>query len=257
MARAHLIHWNREQAGRNEARLSASGYDVAAWPVEGPAELRILRDDPPDLFVIDLSRSPSKGRDIALAVRSYKDTRRVPLVFVAGDEETIAQVRALLPDAEYATWPAIRGALRRALARPMTAPVVPSRLAGYAGAPLAKKLGIKRSMTVGLVGAPAGFAETILLLPERPAVRRGARGTCDLVIWFPASQRALEMQVKRIGLRPDGAGLWIAWAKQASGVSGDLNQIVVRRIGLAAGLVDYKICSIDKTWSALRFRRRA
>ena len=26
--------------------------------------------------------------------------------------------------------------------------------------------------------------------------------------------------------------------------------------GLAAGLVDYKICSIDETWSALKFTRR-
>jgi hypothetical protein len=26
--------------------------------------------------------------------------------------------------------------------------------------------------------------------------------------------------------------------------------------GLAAGLVDYKVCSIDSTWSGLRFTRR-
>ncbi len=29
-----------------------------------------------------------------------------------------------------------------------------------------------------------------------------------------------------------------------------------RETGLAAGLVDYKICSIDETWSALLFTRR-
>lgn len=26
--------------------------------------------------------------------------------------------------------------------------------------------------------------------------------------------------------------------------------------GLAAGLVDYKVCSIDRTWSGLRYTRR-
>lgn len=31
----------------------------------------------------------------------------------------------------------------------------------------------------------------------------------------------------------------------------DLTQTDVRRIGLATGLVDYKICAIDETWSAL------
>jgi len=31
----------------------------------------------------------------------------------------------------------------------------------------------------------------------------------------------------------------------------------VRESGLAAGLVDFKICSIDPTWSGLAFKRRA
>jgi hypothetical protein len=30
----------------------------------------------------------------------------------------------------------------------------------------------------------------------------------------------------------------------------------VRRLGLASGLVDYKVCSVDTTWTGLRFRRR-
>jgi len=37
----------------------------------------------------------------------------------------------------------------------------------------------------------------------------------------------------------------------------DLNQSVVRRTGLASDLVDYKICAIDATWSALRFAKRS
>jgi hypothetical protein len=41
-------------------------------------------------------------------------------------------------------------------------------------------------------------------------------------------------------------------ARQAS----DLNENVVRDAGLAAGLVDYKVCSIDSSWSALKFSHR-
>jgi hypothetical protein len=51
-------------------------------------------------------------------------------------------------------------------------------------------------------------------------------------------------------------GLWIAWPKKASGVATDLTEDVVRRDGLAAGLVDHKVCAIDATWSGLRFALR-
>jgi hypothetical protein len=30
----------------------------------------------------------------------------------------------------------------------------------------------------------------------------------------------------------------------------------VPRVGLARGLVDVKVCAVDKTWSALKFVRR-
>ena len=48
-------------------------------------------------------------------------------------------------------------------------------------------------------------------------------------------------------------GLWIAWPKRSSGVSTDLDENVVRELGLAAGLVDNKVCAIDEVWSGLRF----
>jgi hypothetical protein len=48
-------------------------------------------------------------------------------------------------------------------------------------------------------------------------------------------------------------GLWIAWPKRASGVATDLSDHVVRELGLAAGLVDNKVCAVDETYSGLRF----
>ncbi len=51
-------------------------------------------------------------------------------------------------------------------------------------------------------------------------------------------------------------GLWIAWPKRAARVPTDLGEAVVRELGLAAGLVDNKVCAIDETWSSLRFVRR-
>ena len=56
--------------------------------------------------------------------------------------------------------------------------------------------------------------------------------------------------------RLDRGAVWIAWPKKASGVKTDLSQTIVREVGLGAGLVDYKICAIDATWSGLLFALR-
>ena len=63
-------------------------------------------------------------------------------------------------------------------------------------------------------------------------------------------------RIERLGALPGKGGLWVVWPKKASGVPTDLAQPEVRAIGLAAGLVDYKVCAIDATWTGLRFARR-
>lgn len=50
--------------------------------------------------------------------------------------------------------------------------------------------------------------------------------------------------------------LWLPWPKKASGVVSDFSDETVRRTGLAAGLVDIKVCAINATWSALKFVHR-
>jgi hypothetical protein len=48
----------------------------------------------------------------------------------------------------------------------------------------------------------------------------------------------------------------VSWPKKASGVATDMNENDVRRIGLAAGLVDVKVCAVTDVWSGLKFVRR-
>ena len=50
--------------------------------------------------------------------------------------------------------------------------------------------------------------------------------------------------------------VWVCWPKKASKVPTDIDENVVREIGLAAGYVDVKVCAIDETWSGLKFVRR-
>jgi hypothetical protein len=126
--------------------------------------------------------------------------------------------------------------------------------AGYSGTPLPKKLGIRPSARLGLIDAPDGFEETLGPLPEGVRVRRTARGPLDLVVAFFGGRAALERRLPalRSALDPAG-GLWIAWPKRTSGMTTDLTENLVRELGLAAGLVDNKVCAIDEIWSGLRF----
>jgi hypothetical protein len=47
--------------------------------------------------------------------------------------------------------------------------------------------------------------------------------------------------------------LWISWPKRSSKVPTDLNENVIREIGLKNGLVDVKVCAVDEIWSSLKF----
>ena len=126
-------------------------------------------------------------------------------------------------------------------------------VAGYSGAPLERKLGIKEGTRVAVVAAPNGFADS-LDLPKSVALRQHARGRLDVIVFFVTRRAELVRRFPALkrSLEPDG-GLWIAWPKQTSGIATDLSQNPVREIGLHNLLVDNKVCAIDEEWSGLRF----
>lgn len=250
------IHWDPTESEERAAPIRSAGYDVDAGPAS-PSTLRELRSKPPAAVVIDLDRLPMQGRDVGVALRTYKTTRSTPLVFVGGKAEKVSRVKELLPDAVFSPWSRIRSALKGAIRHPPKEPVVPkSVFAGYSGTPLPKKLGIKEHSKVALVGAPQGFEKVLGELPADVAVCKGAAGGCDLIIWFTKSSKEVERDIERLGMLAGKDGLWVVWPKKTSGVRTDLTQADVRRTGLASGLVDYKVCSVDTTWTGLRFTRR-
>jgi hypothetical protein len=121
------------------------------------------------------------------------------------------------------------------------------------GTPLVNKLGIKPDARVGVIGEPDGFDATLGELPIGVQARRVARGPLDVIVAFFSARSDLERRLPALkrALAPDG-GLWIAWPKRASGVTTDVTENAVRELGLAAGLVDNKVCAIDDIWSGLR-----
>jgi hypothetical protein len=129
-------------------------------------------------------------------------------------------------------------------------------LAGYADTLLSKKLGIVPNNVVALVNAPPGFEELLGELPEGVKLRRQTKSQRDLTIWFTRSSKELQEGIEQMALVAKQGPLWIAWPKKASPLGCDLTQAVVRKVGLAIGLVDYKVCAIDGVWSGLLFTRR-
>jgi len=237
--------------------LENLGFRVRFEPVDAGRVLRILKTEKPEAVVVDLSRSPAQGRDLAVALRVHGGTRHLPLVFAGGTAEAVNAIRRTLPDAVFASWEDILGPLSEALEGPVVNPVVPSSaLAGYSGTPLPRKLGIKPGSRVLLSGAPEDFPRKLGDLPEGSRLLRRFVKDVDLILWFVRSERELIVGIEKWVSRLGKGGMWILWPKKASALPSDLTQAVVRRIGLASGLVDYKIAAIDATWSGLKFAMR-
>ncbi len=132
----------------------------------------------------------------------------------------------------------------------MTVPV------GYSGKPVPAKLGVKPGCRLLLVAAPYGFA--LEPLPDEVTVhRRPGKPPYDIVLAFTPDRAALERRFIPLAevIGTSGA-LWIGWPKRTGGIATDLDENVVRDVGLAAGLVDVKVIAIDHTWSGLKFVRR-
>jgi len=126
---------------------------------------------------------------------------------------------------------------------------------GYSGTPLPKKLGIKAGFRVRLANAPAEVRAELREALAECAMKRGEM--LDFAMMFSKSRVELAREFSQMAklLTPAGM-LWVSWPKKSSGVASDLDENLVRGIGLDAGLVDVKVCAVTEVWSGLKFVRR-
>lgn len=127
-------------------------------------------------------------------------------------------------------------------------------MAGYSGKALVVKLGIKKGMRVAALCSPVAYQELVGELPEGAKVVTWLRGESDFIHFFAKSESELNRTFPKLtqGLGENGM-LWVSWPKRASKMASDLDENVVREIGLKAGLVDVKVCAVNEVWSGLKF----
>ncbi|HEV2397708.1 MAG TPA: DUF3052 family protein [Candidatus Sulfotelmatobacter sp.] len=128
---------------------------------------------------------------------------------------------------------------------------------GYSGTPLPKKLGIKDGFRFHLLDAPPEVLRELKASLRQCEAIEDANTPIDFAMIFTKSDATLTKDLKRIAKQLAPAGmLWISWPKKSSGVPTELNENIVREIGLASGLVDVKVCAVTDVWSGLKFVRR-
>lgn len=116
---------------------------------------------------------------------------------------------------------------------------------GYSGTPLPKKLGIKDGARVRLFDIPPDVRSELKPSFAHCAILSNDKAQADFMMLFTKSKSELSAKFGPLARQLAATGmLWISWPKKSSGVATDLTEDVVRESGLAAGLVDVKVCAV-------------
>jgi CheY-like chemotaxis protein len=258
MPRIRVVHWKAAEAGLLLDACRNAGFEVDYTERDGGAICRSVRKDMPAAVVIDLSRAPSHGREVAIWIRSTKTTRTIPIIFVAGTEDKVATVRAILPDACYCEIGNIGRTLKQKARatdtheacsrRDLVAPAPMMDRAAWKSA--AQKLGLEAKSVVTVVEPPRDFPG---LLGDIPASVEFQEEQAPLTLWFIHEMDQLLSSLRTMRAAAAATKLWVLWRK---GSANGVTQNSLRETAREFGLVDYKICSVDKRWSAMLFTRK-
>ncbi len=126
----------------------------------------------------------------------------------------------------------------------------------YSHRDLTDKLGLKPGFAVRVVGK--GDKALLARVREKIGRRMVSDSTpADVILYWPKTVEEITPTLTelRAAIVPNG-GIWVMTAKKgcrsASGM-GYLNQTDLIPLGLAAGLVDNKTCSVSENESGMRF----
>ena len=136
--------------------------------------------------------------------------------------------------------------------------------AGTSQRSLPEKLGLKAGMDVAFIALPESLEALATAAPFASATRAkdwsvdlGGPRSLDAIHAFTTHRAEVESHLPALqdAIRRDGM-IWVSWPKQASKVTTDVTEDVVRDPALRLDLVDVKVAAVDAIWSGLKFMIR-
>ena len=125
---------------------------------------------------------------------------------------------------------------------------------------MARKLGIKKGISMAIMNPPYGFVKSLVEIREtlramHTDIRKGESPDLDMIVYFSRGRKGLEETFPRLveQLAPDGV-LWIGWMKPKV-LKVDLNEKAVREIAQKNGMEDVESMAFSDEWPMLRFAR--
>lgn len=124
---------------------------------------------------------------------------------------------------------------------------------GYSGTPLAKKLSLRDGQRVWFNAMPEHIIDEIDEYALKLTFVGDPSDGFDAAHIFVTARNdmAAKLAALRNHVAPDGQ-IWVSWPKMASNVPTDITEDTIREVCLPLGLVDTKVCAVDKVWSGLK-----
>ncbi|MGO9066725.1 MAG: DUF3052 domain-containing protein [Myxococcaceae bacterium] len=120
---------------------------------------------------------------------------------------------------------------------------------------LPETLGIRAGARVAVVDPPAGLAEALEPLPARVQLLPLSEPGLDVVVFFTRDMKHLVSRMPSVVRAMALSGrLWIVW--RPDGIP-ELDEVLVRQVGLEVGLVDDRRAAVLPEWTGLRLRWRS
>jgi len=249
--RVRLIHWNATEAEPLIALLKRAGHTVDYDAKFTSAMFKEIRTSPPDAMVIDLTRMPSHGRYVAFSMRQSPKTRQVPVVLVDGDPDKVAITKRQVPDMFFTTRAKLLTAIKAAQKQRLANPIAPGRLFSYHPRTAAQKMGIGKGARIGVIDGPRDYERVIGEVEEGVEFVEGAQAGCTVLVWFLHDPDAYLEMLPRMRAHLSKMRLWALWRKGGTTKEGAVTPLLIREAAKEFGMIDYKVCSVDKTWSGI------
>ena len=128
---------------------------------------------------------------------------------------------------------------------------------GYGHRPTARKLGIRDGARVAVIDAPPRYAKLVGPLPPGASLEEEPEEALPVTLWFVRDPEMFLAGLPRMRkLAAAKSRLCVIYPKQQAARKArdsGVTQSFIRECAEAVGLVPYKICSVDKTWSGILF----